>query len=250
MRHVSDHAALELTARQLAEQDAFAHGGLLVQQPVIGPLIMAQAVFADGRLLALHTNIRARLGANGGASRKRSVVLPDIHDHLARLGVALGWHGALSLDAVLTPDGPHYIDINPRLVEPGNAWRAGVDLIDLLLAVTLGNPVDPVAPGQPDVLTHQLLNALLGAGQHLGSRRAVLAEVVAAARNRGPYRCSCEELTPIRGDIVAAIPLAATISSLMASPKLRRSFASTAIANYALTPAAWLAICEPPGPRN
>ena len=45
------------------------------------------------------------------------------------MGESLSWHGALSLDVVLAPDGPRVIDVNPRLVEPGNAWRAGVDLV-------------------------------------------------------------------------------------------------------------------------
>ena len=64
---------------------------------------------------------------------------------MARLGEELDWHGALSLDAILTPDGPSYIDVNPRLVEPGNAWRAGVDLVDALMRVSLGEAVWPLA---------------------------------------------------------------------------------------------------------
>ncbi len=245
VRHVSDRAALELAAYQLGAQHAFADGGLLVQQPAAGPLVMVQAVFADGDLLAWHTNLRARLGSNGGASSKRSVLLPDVREHLAQIGGTLRWHGALSLDAVLTPDGPVYIDVNPRLVEPGNAWHAGVDLVEALLRVTLGDRIDPVAPARPDIVTHQLLNALLGAGQLRGTRRAVLAEIIAAARHHGPYRGSREELTPIHGDLFAAVPVAAAVSALVTAPRLWQSFASNAIASYALTPAGWRAICEP-----
>ncbi len=46
---------------------------------------------------------------------------PAIREHLAVLGRELGWHGALSADAILGDAGLCYIDINPRLVEPGNA---------------------------------------------------------------------------------------------------------------------------------
>lgn len=92
--YVTSRAALERLTRKLSAEDAFVDGGVLVQEHVDGPLVMVQAVFADGRLLAWHTNLRARLGA------------------------ALRWHGALSLDAVLTSDGLRYIDVNPRIVEP------------------------------------------------------------------------------------------------------------------------------------
>ena len=84
----------------------FADGGVLVQVPVDGPLVMVQSVFAHGALVASHANLRAAEGANGGASRKRSVDVPAVRDHLAALGRALGWHGALSMDAVLGEEGP------------------------------------------------------------------------------------------------------------------------------------------------
>ena len=41
------------------------------------------------------------------------------------LGQRLARRGALSADAILTAAGPVYRDINPRLVEPANAWRRG-----------------------------------------------------------------------------------------------------------------------------
>ena len=76
---------------------------------------MVQSVFADGELLAHHVNLRLAEGAGGGASRKQSARLPVIAEHLRRVGHLLGWHGALSLDCILTPSGPLYIDLNPRL---------------------------------------------------------------------------------------------------------------------------------------
>ena len=78
-------------------------------------------------------------------------------------GPSLGWHGALSADAILTDDGPRYIDINPRLVEPANALAAGVDLVGPLLELAAGAP-RPQPAGRAGVLTHQLLLAILGGG--------------------------------------------------------------------------------------
>src|SRR4051794_8824978 len=48
-------------------------GGLVVQQPLAGALVMVQAVFDAGELLAWHANLRVREGINGGAAAKRGV---------------------------------------------------------------------------------------------------------------------------------------------------------------------------------
>ncbi len=173
----------------------------LLQERVEGPLVMAQSVFDHGRLVASAANLRVREGASGGASHKRSVELPLVREYLAQLGAHLKWHGALSADVILGADTAAFIDINPRLVEPGNASRAGVNLVDALLDVALGrNPaVQPV--GEVDVTTHQLLLAVLGAAQSSRGRRAVLRELRQAAGHRASYEGSVEELTPVRHDL-------------------------------------------------
>jgi biotin carboxylase len=236
---------LRRVADALAAAGGFDLGGVVVQRPIEGPLVMIQAVYAHGRLLAAHTNLREREGANGGASGKRSVDLPAVRAHLSVLGEALGWHGALALDAILTSHGPCYIDVNPRLVEPGNAWRAGVNLVDALLEVSLSarGEAPPQPPGQTDVRTHQLLLAVLAAAEH-GGRRAVLYELRAAAQHTGPYRGSREELTPTSGDWRAGAPVAVAAAATLIRPASWRWFAAGAVANYALTPKGWQAILE------
>lgn len=92
-----------------------------------------QSVSDQGELVGFHVNIRTREGARGGASHKRSVMSPATRHAIEELGNELGWHGALSADVILTGAGPQIIDINPRLVEPNNAWFAGVDLVELML---------------------------------------------------------------------------------------------------------------------
>jgi biotin carboxylase len=241
VRRVDDLDELHRVAAQLARSGAFELGGVMAQRLVEGPLVMVQAVYTHGRLLAAHTTLREREGANGGASGKRSVDLPAVRSHLASLGEALGWHGALALDAILTPQGPYYIDVNPRLVEPGNAWRAGVDLVDILLRLSLNEPTKPHEPGRADVRTHQLLLAVLAAAQR--GRRAVLYELFDAARHAGPYRGSKEELTPLAGgDWRAAVPVTVAASAMLIRPAIWRWFASGAVASYALTPQGWRAI--------
>jgi hypothetical protein len=179
---IGDRRDLRVAAHACEVAGAFDQGGVLVQQAASGPLVMIQAVFAHGTLLAQHANLRLREGAGGGASHKESVDLPIVREHLRTLGDDLRWHGALSADAILTPDGPLYIDVNPRLVEPGNAWRAGVDLVGAVLDLACGRTPLVQAPGQPEVRTHQLLLAVLGAAQFRGRRRSILAELWCVGR--------------------------------------------------------------------
>ena len=214
-------------------------GGVLVQEPVAGPLVMIQALFDRGRLVALHANLRVREGVRGGASHKESVALPVVGEHLTRLGEVLHWHGALSLDAIVTADGPSYIDVNPRLVEPGNAWHAGTDLVGTMLELSLGRTVEPLPPSRPEVRTHQTLLALLGAAEDGGGRRGVVRELRAARRGRGDYTGSVEELTPLRGDPPTAALLAGVAGALVARPSSWEWFSSGSVEAYALTPAAW-----------
>ncbi len=117
---------------------AFGAGGVLAQLPAAGPLVMTQSVFDHGELAAWHANLRVREGAGGGACHKRSLALGEAREQVAALGRRLGWHGALSADAILTSTGPRYIDLNPRLVEPANARRSGVDLVTPLLELACG----------------------------------------------------------------------------------------------------------------
>ena len=235
-------ASNQAELRELAaawEADGLFADGVLVQSPVDGELVMIQAVFCRGDLVASHANLRVREGASGGASHKRSIDLPVVREHLGVLGRRLAWHGALSIDAILGADQLSYIDINPRLVEPGNAMRAGIDLVGAMVDIASRAQPARQTHGRPGVATHQLLLAVLGAAQHDRSRRAVLAELVGALRHRGDYEDSTEELTPIHGDIRAAIPVVAAGGATLARPATWRWFTSGAVANYALTPAAW-----------
>ena len=223
-------------------------GGVLVQQPAAGPLVMVQAVFADGDLVACHACERVREGTAGGASHKRGRPLPRAREQMARLGAALTWHGALSADVIDGPEGPVFIDINPRLVEPANALASGVDLTGALVQVALTGTSRPQPDGTPGVRTHQLLLAVLGTAQR-GRRRDVARELADAALRRGSYRDSREELTPVRGDLLALVPVAVTALATLAWPPAWRRFVGGSAGAYALTPAAWGELTRTAGER-
>lgn len=219
-------------------------GGLLGQSPVEGRLVMIQSIFNDGELLAFHAAARVREGASGGASHKESVALPTSRDHLARLGKELAWHGALSADVILGPDGPVFIDINPRLIEPVNALRSGVDLVATLLDVARSVPPEPQPTASAGVRSHQLLLAVLGSAQHDGKRRRIIGELLSALRRRDLYRDSIEELTPVQRDPLAAGLIAVTAAATIIRPQAWKSFAAGSIAAYALTPEGWSEIVD------
>jgi glutathione synthase/RimK-type ligase-like ATP-grasp enzyme len=249
VRRVGSREELGRLAADYEKLGVFTEGGnVLVQQPVPGPLVMVQAVFADGELVAFHACERVREGTSGGASHKLGRRFPAAREHLARLGAALKWHGALSADVIDGPQGPLFIDINPRLVEPANALASGVDLTRALVEVALTGTSRPQPDGPPGRRTHQLLLAVLGAaqrgqgqhgrGQH-GRRRDVAGELAGAALRRGSYRDSREELTPGRGDPLGPVPVTVAALATLAWPPAWERFVSGSAGVYSLTPAAW-----------
>jgi predicted ATP-grasp superfamily ATP-dependent carboligase len=247
--HVDSTTALRELGVELDRRAAFEQGGILVQQQVPGPLVMIVGVFDHGRLVSWHACQRVREGINGGSSAKRSVDLPQVAGHLERLGDALQWHGALSLDAILDGADLYYIDVNPRLVEPANAHRAGVDLLSTLLDISVGGHPTRATTGRPGVATHQLLLAVLSAATR--GRRQILSELWEAVLRRGYYRSSTEELTPLWQDPLSAVPLVQIAASVLAHPDRAIRLTNGAIDKYSLSFANWCRISEaPPKPAS
>jgi len=83
------------------------------------------------------------------------------------------------------------------------------------------------------------LLAILGAAEHHCTRGAVLREAFDAIFARGDYAGSVEELTPVTGDPVAAVPVVAAFVATAIHPPLWRKFHAGAIGPYAVTPEAW-----------
>jgi glutathione synthase/RimK-type ligase-like ATP-grasp enzyme len=212
---------------------------LIAQSQASGPLAMVQAVADRGRLVAHHACLRLREGVGGGASLKESIALPGLADMLARLVAALDWHGALSMDLIVADSGPVIIDVNPRLVEPANALVAGVDLVAAMLDVVGDAPAQERSAGSAGARTRQTLLAILGAAERHGARGAVLREAFDAIFARADYAGSVEELTPVAGDPIAAVPVVAALVASLIRPSLWRSFHAGAVGPYAVTPQAW-----------
>ncbi len=217
---------------------------VLVQAAVDGPLIMCQSVFDHGSLIAFHANERTAEGARGGASHKTSVSMPDTRRWFEILGGDLGWHGALSADLIASDDGPAFIDVNPRLVEPQNAYFSGVDLVRAMVELATGGHPAPQPEGRTGVATHQLLLSVLGAAQHGGGRLGVIAEVLHAGRRSHDYFDSREELMPLTHDPKALVPLAMAAAATIAVPRSWSWFTSGGVSSYALTGEGWHQLLE------
>jgi biotin carboxylase len=151
--------------------------------------------------------------------------------------------GSGRLDAMFETDGgPVVIDVNPRIVEPANAQRSGTDLTRALLDVATGEDPDALPPGQPDVRTHQLLLAVLGAAQQGRGRRGVARELRHAARGTGDYAGSADELGAWRHDLRAVVPTLLPATAALVAPSSWRWFAAGSVTAYALTASAWRTI--------
>jgi predicted ATP-grasp superfamily ATP-dependent carboligase len=216
VRHADD---LEDALRDLATSDAFADE-VLVQDLVAGTTEKAQSVFCRGRMLGFHGYRQVAPGVGGGEAIKQSVSRPQVRGYVEAVGQALDWHGALSVDYIMPHDDatPLLIDCNPRLVEPMNAYRSGIDLVGLLLRLSLGETPAPLPESREGVLTHLAMQALLGSASRGGTRSDIIRECGQLAAASGPYAGSREELTPVGLDWISAVPLAVTAGFLLASP--------------------------------
>ena len=194
---------------------------VLVQDLIVGTTEKAQSVFCRGRMVGFHGYRQVMPGVGGGEAIKQSVRRPVVRAYLEKVGQALDWHSALSIDYIMPDDGgaPLLIDCNPRLVEPFNAYHSGVDLVGLLLRISLGETPAALPEGREGVLTHLAMQALLGCAARGGTRRDIASECVRLFAHRGSYAGSAEELTPLRSDWISAVPLAMTAALLLASPR-------------------------------
>jgi predicted ATP-grasp superfamily ATP-dependent carboligase len=211
--------------------------GVVVQAPLEGRLGRTQAVFASGRLVGFHACMQVEAGVSGGDFVKESIEAPLVREHVAHLGRRLGWHGGLSLDFIMAPDGePRYIDSNPRLAETGNALAAGVNLPELLAEVSLGREPSGCLVGRPGIRTFMGIQGLLQAAEKSGSRRSVARAILGLTRHRGRFAGGSEELTPSQNDLCALLPVVLTSAALLVNPKMARTFSSFTVDAYAATP--------------
>jgi predicted ATP-grasp superfamily ATP-dependent carboligase len=239
VRRIENATQRDALSGELEQRGGFAEG-VVVQAAANGPLERTQAVFDHGRLIAIHIYRQIADGPGGGDVLKASVQRPSARACVEKIGAAIDWHGALSLDYILddTTGVPLFFDANPRLVEPMNARLSGVDLAGALLSVSLGETPQCQPEGTEGVVTRLGLMGLMDAANQRGRRGDVLRELILLAGSTGRYRGSIEELLPLATDPYCIIPLAIVLGKLLVSPSTSPDLSRHTIDTYSLSPVA------------
>ncbi len=210
---------------------------VMAQQPAAGQYGQVQGLFDRGSLVAVHTSVQRQSGMGGSAAARLSVDHPAPREHIAVLGEALSWHGGLTLDYLHENGSPHYIECNPRTVEPGNAAASAVNIPDLQVRLTLGELSGPTRVGRAGVRTHGLIALLMGGAVRGDSRRSLLGDICKGVAHRSLYADSSEQLTPVLRDPPSLLPVAFVAGRLLLSPRKASEIAERAVGGYSIDPA-------------
>jgi hypothetical protein len=210
---------------------------VMAQQPAPGQYGQVQGLFDRGRLVAVHTSVQRQSGIGGSAAARLSVDHATPREHIAALGEALSWHGGLTLDYLHENGSPHYIECNPRTVEPGNAAASGVNIPELQVRLTLGEELaGPTLVGRAGVRTHGTIALLMGGAAGGASRRSLLGQMRDAIGHRGLYADSSEQLTPVLRDPPSLFPAGFVSARLLLSPRQAAGIANHAVSGYSIDP--------------
>lgn len=215
------------------QHSSYENNYLMVQENVNGQYGQVQAIFNCGKMIAVHTTVQTDIGAGNSAAARKSVDFPLTRQHIQKIGEHLHWHGPITIDFIHEGGHPLYIECNPRMIEPANAARAGVNFPDLLVKLSQGKTLgDSLHTGEANISTHSLEALLLGAAEQRGTRRAVLQ----AIRKYGFQKDSVEVLTPILHDPPSSIPFAVVLMALLANPRNAGKIAASAVRSYSVFP--------------
>lgn len=233
---IENHSDLERALGQLTTQGRLPGVRLVVQEAARGVFEQSHGVFDHGRLVALACTRRLREGAQGGAALKLSVARPVVESDYRALGRALNWHGSFSADYFWDERSgtAAYIDANPRLTEPMNAYYDGVDLPHLQVQLSLARHPEAVPHRSHSTRSHNTVQALLGAAGSVGPRRSIVRALGQAMLRRGDYEGSREGLTPVWNDPPSVITVATVLCTLLVHPAAGERLARSTIERYSL----------------
>ena len=203
----------------------------MAQQDIAGQYGQVQAVFSHGKLLAVHSSIKIGSGAGGSAAARLSIESVATREHIEKIGQHLKWHGGLTLDFISHNHQPYYIECNPRMVEPANAYKAGVNFPKILIDLAQGKESKSgISLGKPGVKTHSLLALVIGTAERTQSRRKIWQTI----REWLFKSDSAEVLTPIRKDLPSVIPLVVIAIRLLLNPKSVKKLVAHTVDHYSV----------------
>ena len=200
-------------------------------QDIAGQYGQVQAVFSHGKLLAVHSSIKIGSGSGGSAAARLSINSAGTREHIEKIGQHLKWHGGLTLDFISHNHQPYYIECNPRMVEPANAYKAGVNFPKILIDLAQGKESKSgISLGKPGVKTHSLLALVIGTAERTQSRRKIWQTI----REWLFKSDSAEVLTPIRKDLPSVIPLVVIAIRLLLNPKSVKKLVAHTVDHYSV----------------
>ncbi|EFQ56914.1 hypothetical protein HMPREF9176_1041 [Streptococcus downei F0415] len=224
----------DLDLKNLVKRQLFGNERWMAQQDIAGQYGQVQAVFNHGKLLAVHSSIKIGSGAGGSAAARLSIESVATREHIEKIGRHLKWHGGLTLDFISVNHAFYYIECNPRMVEPANAYKAGVNFPKILIELAKGNDSQTdICVGKPDVKTHSLLALIIGTAERTQSRRKIWQTI----REWLFKSDSAEVLTPIRHDFPSVIPLVVITIRLLLNPKSVKKLVEHTVGHYSVAPA-------------
>lgn len=233
------------------------HCETIVQQPAVGVQSTVQAVFQHGRLVAAHLFEARTLGVGGMSPARVSADHPVVFEHVAAIGRRLNWHGATFIDYFYDHETgrPEYIEANPRIGETVNATLCGVNLVETLLAVSVGDELPTLAPSTCSALaassagrrTQSFFMIAISLAHAGAGRMRLLAETRDWFLGRGLYHNSEDELTRWRDDGLSVLPVAWILAQLLWTPwRSSHRLVQNTIDNYSLPEAAVRRLIELP----
>ena len=232
VRHAQNHQEAAASWTELGGDG----GEVMLQEGAAGTYGQVQGLFEQGRLVAAAISEQVAVGAGGSAAARLSVDHPAAVEGLRRLGVHLDWHGGLDLDYFHVDGQPMFIECNARLVEPGNAAAAGVDLPSLLLAMTAGTNLPQIPQmTRAGVTTRSTMAIALGAAERIGTRRAILTAVGRAVARSAPLEGSSEVLTPVLRDFPSIVPFTVATALVLTRPSKVAGLAGDTVSRYRVT---------------
>ena len=240
VRRVNDPEQLRRFADELSARNVLdGETEVLVQQPARGVQAAITTVFQHGELVAAHCAEATALGVGGSAMMQVSAWHPEVVEHVRRLGQHLRWHGGLFLDYYYDPSTgqPQYIEANPRVGPSVNGWLSGVNVVDCLIRVALGEQFEPVFTRQIGVRTHQAFLILMARALEGAGRRQLAAECWRNWTGTAGYRASQDEVTRLGDDWLSLFPYLGVSLLLLLRPAAAHGVVRRTVENYSLSEA-------------
>ena len=212
---------------------------MIIQAPAKGKLqCQVQVLYLRGNLVCCHSTTLKAVGIGHSQAARLSISHPTIKPYLIELGKKLNWDGAMAVDYFYDDtDGPEFIEINPRMVEPMNAVYSNINFPKILLDMTLNKPISYDMQSKDGVLSTSLLSMILGIAYETNSRREIIKMIMHSIFKKEEFKNSREDLTP-PFDKLSYIVLLFAILKLLINPKNAISLSSGAIGDYSLSASA------------